>query len=80
MKIGTFWVAASAVAVAVLLPNAASAGTRANDSKIVYPAAAPAASTAQGPKGGFPNTPGLAIATIKANDNAAFKRNKSNGT
>lgn len=32
-----------------------------------------------GPKNGFPPSPGLQIAKIKANDNAAFKR-KSGGT
>lgn len=73
--------AAAAVAMVCLGSQGAVAGTRANDSKVVYPAAATPATQghAQGPKGGFPSTPGLSIAQIKANDNAAFKR-KSGGT
>ncbi|MFM6831284.1 MAG: hypothetical protein ACKOVA_13270 [Novosphingobium sp.] len=59
-----------------LAPSAAFAGTRANTAKVNTPAA----SGTQGPKGGFPNSPGLIIANIKANENAAFKRPKSNGT
>lgn len=74
--------AAAAVAMVSFGSQGALAGTRADDNKVIYPApaAAPAASSqAQGPKGGFPSTPGLSIAQIKANDNAAFKR-KSRGT
>lgn len=77
-----YLVAAAVVALGGINSQAVFAGTRANDNKVVYsaPVAAPAAaSQAHGPKGGFPSTPGLAIAQIKANDNAAFKR-KSNGT
>ncbi|MDT0508366.1 hypothetical protein [Novosphingobium sp. MMS21-SN21R] len=76
MKFGSFWVAASAVAAVALAPSAALAGTRASTTNVTLPAA----SGAQGPKGGFPNSPGLVIANIKANSNAAFKRPKSNGT
>lgn len=75
MKFGTLWVAASVVAAIALAPGAAFAGTRANATKVI----APATSGTQGPKGGFPNSPGQIIANIKANDNAAFKRPKSNG-
>ncbi|MBA4353309.1 MAG: hypothetical protein C0409_01325 [Novosphingobium sp.] len=82
MKSKIWYCIAVGGALAGLTPSAAMAGTRAGDNKTVYPAAkaAPAASTSQGPKGGFPSTPGLEIAKIKANDHAAFKRNASNGS
>ncbi|MBB3860381.1 cell division protein FtsN [Novosphingobium hassiacum] len=73
MKTSTFRIAATAALVVGLLPASAMAGTRASASKVIP------ASVSQGPKNGFPNSPGLTIATIKANENAAFKR-KSNGT
>lgn len=69
MTINTFRIAASAAIVVGLLPVSAMAGTKASASKVVV---------SQGPKNGAPNAPGLIIANIKANENAAFKR-KSNG-
>jgi hypothetical protein len=77
-------IAASAFA-ATIVPATGHAGTRASDptpaaaSKSVASAAAAPAQPTPGPKGGFPPAPGLEIAKIKANDNAAFKR-KSGGT
>lgn len=72
-------IATSGPALLAFAPVAVSAGTRASDTKIQPVGAAKPASASQGPKNGFPNSPGLQIATIKANENAAFKR-KSNGT
>lgn len=68
-----------AAAAVTLAPAAAFAGTRASDGKAASAAQGPAnPGKALGPKDGFPNSPGLQIAKIRANDNAAFKR-KSNG-
>lgn len=67
--------AATLAAASVLSPAIAMAGTRA---ATAVPASK-ASSPAQGPKNGFPASPGLEIAKIKANGNAAFKR-KSAGT
>lgn len=73
--------AAIAAALIALLPASATVGVRAGDNKPPASTSAKVApvSATQGPKGGFPNSPGLEIARIKANENAAFKR-KSNGT
>ncbi len=75
-----FLTAATASLIVALSPVTAQAGTRAADSKpqAVTTQNLPAGAS-QGPKSGFPSSPGLEIAKIKANDNAAFKR-KSNGT
>lgn len=80
-KSSTWFYIAVGAALVSLSPSAAMAGTRAGDHKVVYPAAkaAPRASDRHGPKGGFPKTPGLEIAKIKADDHAAFKRHASNG-
>lgn len=81
-KSNTWFCVAVGVAVVSLSPSSAMASTRAGDShKIVYSSAqaAPRASDRQGPKGGFPKSPGLDIAKIKADDHAAFKRHASNG-
>lgn len=66
--------AAACVIAGLALPTAAMAGTRASTTTVVSKGNA-----TPGPKNGFPSSPGLEIAKIKANDNAAFKRNKSNG-
>lgn len=62
--------AASAVA-ALLAPVAGHAGTRASQTTRVT--SAPATTKATSPKSGFPSTPGLVIANIKASDKAGFK-------
>ncbi|MBF9151573.1 hypothetical protein [Novosphingobium jiangmenense] len=68
---------AAATAIAALMtPALGHAGTRAGKTTVVVPASV---AKTVGPKGGFPSAPGLEIAKIKANDNAAFKR-KSAGT
>jgi hypothetical protein len=69
--------AASAVAFLVL-PGGATAGTRAS-TPVVTSSLPAKGNQPPGPKGGFPASPGLEIAKIKASDNAAFKR-KSAGT
>ncbi|MBB4613509.1 hypothetical protein IQ25_03872 [Novosphingobium taihuense] len=75
---GMKWLFAAGLSACVILPATANAGTRASPP----PAATSTPSKgnpAPGPKNGFPASPGLEIAKIKANDNAAFKR-KSAGT
>lgn len=78
MMDGKKWLLAAGIAVVLVLPTAASAGTRASPPIVV--ATSPSnGNPAPGPKNGFPPSPGLEIAKIKANENAAFKR-KSAGT
>jgi hypothetical protein len=75
---GKKWLLATGIAAGLILPTAAMAGTRA--SPPIVPVATPGKGNPEpGPKNGFPPSPGLQIAKIKANDNAAFKR-KSGGT
>ena len=75
------WYYIAAAAALGLSPSTAMAGTRAGDHKIFYPTAQAAAkvSDRRGPEGGFPNTRGLEIAKVKADDHAAFKPRASNG-
>lgn len=70
---------------AALLSGGAQAATRSDDAlpsqatvKKQTPAAAPA-QNAQGPKNGFPDTPGRGQAMDRANEHARFKRNDSAG-
>lgn len=70
--------AAACAAGCLVLPNAAMAGTRASAAPVPV-ASSGKGNPAPGPKDGFPPSPGLEIAKIKANGNAAFKR-KSAGT
>lgn len=85
-KIGTLSTMAATCAGIVLVASPALAGTRAGDSKTTYQAAPATKGQADkqlktdvGPANGFPDTPGLARARERANENAAFNRNKSNG-
>lgn len=83
-KIGTLSTMAATCAGIVLVASPALAGTRAGDSKTTYQAATKGQADKQlktdvGPANGFPDTPGLARARDRANENAAFNRNKSNG-
>lgn len=83
-KTGTLSTIAAACVTIVLASAPAAAGTRASDNKATYSgpdaaAAAKSKKTDVGPRNGFPDSPGLANAYERANDNAAFKRNKSNG-
>lgn len=66
----------AAAVVVLATPALVHAGTRASASvvTVVVPA-----KPQVGPKNGFPQSPGLEIAKIKANPNAAFNRPKSNG-
>lgn len=69
---------AACLVAGLMLPSAGIAGTRASTPTVASSSSAKANPT-PGPKNGFPASPGLEIAKIKANDNAAFKR-KSAGT
>lgn len=84
-------VAGGLVAGMALTPAAASAGeTRSSAAVTKSGAKAPATqdragngtsqrSTSQGPRDGFPDNRGIENARERANDNAAFKRNDSQG-
>ncbi|MGV3510892.1 MAG: hypothetical protein ACO1OX_02695 [Novosphingobium sp.] len=74
---GMKWLVATGMLACTVLPSAANAGTRASAPAVVTTTAK--GNGQLGPKNGFPASPGLEIAKIKANDNAAFKR-KSAGT
>jgi hypothetical protein len=92
LKIG---VAGSLVAAMALTPAAASASASASETRSSAAvtrsgAKAPATpdraesatsqgSTSQGPRDGFPDNRGIENARERANDNAAFKRNDSQG-
>lgn len=64
--------------LAVVAPTLAHAGTRAGTTTVI--ATSQPSKPGVGPKNGFPQAPGLDVARLKANPNAAFNRPKSNGT
>lgn len=74
---GIKWLLATGLVACAVLPSAANAGTRASNRAVVTTTTK--SNPVLGPKNGFPASPGLEIAKIKANANAAFKR-KSAGT
>lgn len=81
-KLPRYFAIALVAPAATLLAGAAVAGTRAPDAipKTVAAQAAPNANPSpNGPKNGFPDSPGLDRAREVANENARFKRTDSNG-
>lgn len=68
----------AAAFLALVAPSMVQAGTRAAATAVAV--STKEAKPTVGPKNGFPAAPGLDIARLKANPNAAFNRAKSNGT